>query len=156
MVHLRLGLPAWLVRLSPDPAHDATQADHFARAAIECNSMEPMALAVHGQVASYLYKDFDLAFCRFEAALRINANAAPAWMWSAAAHAWMGDGPQALAPSAATSVLLTQASCSGVLMSEAPRWSPSPILVTTGGKSRRLEVGAVTELESAGAACFWP
>ena len=81
---------------SPDPAHDAVQADNFARAAIECNSMEPMALAVHGQVASYLYKDFDLAFRRFEAALRINANAAPAWMWSAAAQAWMGNGPRAI------------------------------------------------------------
>jgi len=81
---------------SPDPADDATQADRFARAAIECNNMEPMALAVHGQVASYLYKDFDLAFRRFEAALRINANAAPAWMWSAAAHAWMGNGSQAI------------------------------------------------------------
>ena len=81
---------------SPDPAHDSTQADRFARAAIECNSMEPMAFAVHGQVASYLYKDFDLAFRRFEAALRINANAAPAWMWSAAAHAWMGNGPRAI------------------------------------------------------------
>src|SRR6266446_5260765 len=81
---------------SPDPVNDATQADHFAQLAVECNSMEPMALAVHGQVASYLYKDFDLAFRRFEAALRINANAAPAWMWSAAAHAWMGNGPRAI------------------------------------------------------------
>ena len=80
---------------SPDPAHDAMQADRFARAAIECNSMEPMALAVHGHVASYLYKDFDLAFRRFQTALRINANAAPAWMWSAAAQAWMGNGPRA-------------------------------------------------------------
>lgn len=81
---------------SPDSAHDAMQANHFARAAIECNSMEPMALAVHGQVASYLYKDFDLAFRRFEEALRINPNAAPAWMWSAAAQAWMGNGPRAI------------------------------------------------------------
>jgi TolB-like protein/DNA-binding SARP family transcriptional activator len=81
---------------SPDPVDDTVQADRFARAAIECNSLEPMALAVHGQVASYLYKDFDLAFRRFEAALRINANTAPAWMWSAAAHAWMGNGPQAI------------------------------------------------------------
>ncbi len=81
---------------SPDPADDTMQADRYARAAIECNSMEPMAFAVHGQVASYLYKDFDLAFRRFEAALQINANAAPAWMWSAAAHAWMGDGPRAI------------------------------------------------------------
>jgi TolB-like protein/DNA-binding SARP family transcriptional activator len=81
---------------SPDPAHDATLADHFAQAAIQCNSMEPMALAVHGHVASYLYKDFDLAFRRFETALRINANAAPAWLWSAAAHAWMGNGSRAI------------------------------------------------------------
>jgi adenylate cyclase len=58
--------------------------------------MEPMALAVHGHVASYLYKDFDLAFRRFETALRINANAALAWLWSAAAHAWMDDGVQAI------------------------------------------------------------
>jgi TolB-like protein len=81
---------------SPDPAGDAMHADHFARSAIECNSMEPMALAVHGHVASYLYKDFDLAFRRFETALRINANAAPAWLWSAAAHAWIGNGSRAI------------------------------------------------------------
>jgi TolB-like protein/DNA-binding SARP family transcriptional activator len=81
---------------SPDPADDTMQADRYARAAIECNSMEPMALAVHGHVASYLYKDFDLAFRRFETALRINANATPAWLWSAAAHAWMGDGSRAI------------------------------------------------------------
>jgi TolB-like protein/DNA-binding SARP family transcriptional activator len=81
---------------SPNPADDATQADHFARAAIECNSMEPMALAVHGHVASYLYKDFDLAFRSFDTALRINANAAPAWLWSAAARAWMGNGSRAI------------------------------------------------------------
>jgi TolB-like protein/DNA-binding SARP family transcriptional activator len=81
---------------SPDPADDATQADRFARSAIECSSMEPMAFAVHGHVASYLYKDFDLAFRRFETALSINANAAPAWLWSAAANAWMGNGSRAI------------------------------------------------------------
>jgi TolB-like protein/DNA-binding SARP family transcriptional activator len=81
---------------SPDPADDATQADRFARSAIDCNSLEPMGFAVHGHIASYLYKDFDLAFRRFETALGINANAALAWMWSAAAHAWMGNGPQAI------------------------------------------------------------
>jgi TolB-like protein/DNA-binding SARP family transcriptional activator len=81
---------------SPDPANDAAQADHFARSAIECSSMEPMAFAVHGHVASYLYKDFDLAFRRFETALGINANAAPAWLWSAAAQAWMGNGSRAV------------------------------------------------------------
>jgi adenylate cyclase len=55
-----------------------------------------MALAVHGHVASYLYKEFDLAFRRFETALRINANAAPAWLWSAVAQAWMGNGLRAI------------------------------------------------------------
>jgi TolB-like protein/DNA-binding SARP family transcriptional activator len=81
---------------SPDPADDAMQADRFARSAIECNSMEPMAFAVHGHVASYLYKDFDLALRRFETALSINTNAAPAWLWSAAAQAWMGNGSRAV------------------------------------------------------------
>jgi adenylate cyclase len=81
---------------SPDPADDTMQADDFARAAIECNSMEPMAFAVHGHVASYLHKDFDLAFRRFETALRINPSAASAWLWSAAAHAWMSHGSRAI------------------------------------------------------------
>jgi TolB-like protein/DNA-binding SARP family transcriptional activator len=81
---------------SPDPANDTTLADRFARSAIDCNSMEPMAFAVHGHIASYLHKDFDLAFRRFETALQINANAAPAWLWSAAAHAWIGDGSRAI------------------------------------------------------------
>jgi adenylate cyclase len=81
---------------SPDPAHDTIDADRFARLAVECDSMEPMAFAVHRHVASYLHKDFDLAFRRFETALRINANAAPAWLWSAAARAWTGNGSRAI------------------------------------------------------------
>jgi TolB-like protein/DNA-binding SARP family transcriptional activator len=81
---------------SPDPADDAAQADRFARSAIECNSVEPMGFAVHGHVASYLYRDFDLASRRFETALSINANAAPAWLWSAATQAWMGNGSRAV------------------------------------------------------------
>jgi tetratricopeptide (TPR) repeat protein len=81
---------------SPDPADDAAQADRFAQSAIECNSVEPMGFAVHGHVVSYLYKDFDLALRRFEIALSINANAAPAWLWSAATQAWMGNGSRAV------------------------------------------------------------
>lgn len=81
---------------SPDPASDAKQAEHFARRAVNCDVLEPMAFAVQGHIASYLHKDFDLAFQRFETALRVNPNAAPAWLWSAAAHAWMGNGPRAV------------------------------------------------------------
>jgi adenylate cyclase len=55
-----------------------------------------MALAVHGHIAAYLHKNFDLAFRRFEAALQINPNAAPALLWRAAAYSWIGDGPRAI------------------------------------------------------------
>lgn len=81
---------------SPDPARDTAQADHFARRAVDCDTLEPMALAIQGHIASYLHKDFDLAFQRFETALQINPNAAPVWMWSAATHAYMGNGSRAV------------------------------------------------------------
>jgi TolB-like protein/Tfp pilus assembly protein PilF len=81
---------------SPDVRHDTEKAEQFARRAIECDSAEPMGFAVFGQVASYLHKDFEAAFQHFETALDLNPNCAQAWMWSAAAHAWMGDGRQAI------------------------------------------------------------
>jgi tetratricopeptide (TPR) repeat protein len=81
---------------SPDPALDTSQADHFARLAVECDPADPMASAVQGHVAAYLHKDFDLAFSCFESALRVNPNAARAWLWNAAAHAWLGQGSDAV------------------------------------------------------------
>lgn len=81
---------------SPDAAADAEAAERYVQQALDANFMEPMALAVHGHVAAYLHKDFELAFRRFERALSINPSAAPAWLWSAAAHAWQGNGPQAI------------------------------------------------------------
>jgi TolB-like protein/DNA-binding SARP family transcriptional activator len=82
---------------SPDPARDTAQADHFARQAVECDAAEPMAFAVQGHVAAYLHKDFARAFAAFDAALQINPNSARAWLWNAYAHAWIGDGPRAVA-----------------------------------------------------------
>lgn len=81
---------------SPDPNRDAAEAEEFARRAVTCDALEPMAFAVQGHIASYLAKDFDRAFELFDAALRSNPNAAPAWLWSAAAHAWIGDGRRAV------------------------------------------------------------
>lgn len=81
---------------SPDPAADAEAAERYVQQALDANFMEPMALAVQGHIAAYLHKDFELAFQRFERALSINPSAAPAWLWSAAAHAWQGNGPQAI------------------------------------------------------------
>lgn len=81
---------------SPDPAQDTEQADRFARLAAECDASEAMAYAVQGHAAAFLHKDFDLAFSCFETALRFNPNNARAWLWSAYAHAWFGDGAQAV------------------------------------------------------------
>lgn len=81
---------------SPDPAADAKQADYFAQRAIECDHLEAMGFAVQGHVAAYLRKDFDLAFACFESALRINPNAARAWLWNASAHGWLGEGARAV------------------------------------------------------------
>lgn len=81
---------------SLDAGHDAAQAEYFARRAIESDGIEPMAFAVSGHIASYLHKDFETAFRHFETALDLNPNTAVAWLWSAAARAWMGDGPRAI------------------------------------------------------------
>jgi TolB-like protein/DNA-binding SARP family transcriptional activator len=81
---------------SPDPAQDTEQADHFAQLAVECDPTEPMALAVQGHVATYLHKDFDLAFACFDKALQINPNASRAWLWNANAHAYIGEGTKAV------------------------------------------------------------
>src|SRR5260370_927358 len=55
-----------------------------------------MAFAIYGHIASYLHKDFELASQCFGTALDLNPNTAQAWLWSAAARAWMGDGPRAI------------------------------------------------------------
>jgi tetratricopeptide (TPR) repeat protein len=81
---------------SPDPSYDTKRADRFAQQAVDADDLDPMSLAIHGHVAAYLHKDFDTAFRRFEMALRLNPNAAPAWLWSAAAHAWIGEGRRAI------------------------------------------------------------
>jgi TolB-like protein/DNA-binding SARP family transcriptional activator len=81
---------------SPDEAHDAEQADQYARRAADCDPTEPMAFAVQGHVAAYFRKDFELALAFFEQALQVNPNASRAWLWSAYTHAWIGNGSQAV------------------------------------------------------------
>ena len=77
---------------SPDSAQDAADADRYAKLAIEYDETEPMGFAVEGHVATFLFKDFERAFTCFENALRLNPNCARAWLWSANAHAYRGDG----------------------------------------------------------------
>lgn len=81
---------------SPDPALDMNEADRFARRAVECEPLNPMALAIKGHVAAYLRQDFATASYALEAALRIDENLSLAWLWSAAAHAYTGRSAQAV------------------------------------------------------------
>lgn len=81
---------------SPDPARDKALADEFAQRAVDSDPYEPMAHAIHGHIASYLSRDFETALDRFDAALRVDVNAAHAWMWSAATSVWIGDGKSAV------------------------------------------------------------
>ncbi len=71
---------------SSDPMQDMVRAEELACQAVSCDRSEPMASAVEGHVAAYLRKDFDLAFQRFERALRINPNNSRAWLWNAAVN----------------------------------------------------------------------
>ena len=81
---------------SSDRARDTDFAERYARQAIESDPLEPMAFAVSGHVAAYLLKNFDLAFDSFGKALEINPNNPRAWLWNAAAHAWLGEGENAV------------------------------------------------------------
>jgi tetratricopeptide (TPR) repeat protein len=82
---------------SPSPEEDTAKAEHFAKLACECDPSDPMAIAVRGHIAGYLHKDFDQAFAFFERALEINPNSSRAWLWNSNAHAWIGQGPEAVA-----------------------------------------------------------
>ena len=82
---------------SPDPSRDTAAAENCARRAVESDGLDPMALAIQGHIAGYLHRDFGLARARFETALRINPNNGRAWLWSSYAHAWIGEGPPAVA-----------------------------------------------------------
>jgi adenylate cyclase len=81
---------------SPDVDQDRGWADQFAERAVAADSTDPIALAIHGHLAGYLHQDFELGFRRLERALSLNVNSAPAWLWSAAAHSWLGHGPIAV------------------------------------------------------------
>lgn len=81
---------------STDPEDDTAKAYRFVETAVQCDSTDSLSLALYGHLTAYLHKDFPLAFDRLEQALAINPSSAPAWLWTAAAHAWMGEGRPAI------------------------------------------------------------
>jgi TolB-like protein/class 3 adenylate cyclase len=99
---------AWLARWhvlrvgqgwSPDRAGDADAANRHAEIALEIDETDSWALSVHGLVSSYLNKDLETAIATFNRALTINPSEASAWVWSTAAHAWLGHAEEAVARS---------------------------------------------------------
>ena len=94
-------LAHWYVRRvgqgwSADPQRDATEASRYSLVALEKDATHPHALTISGVVRSYLYKDLEAAIELHNRALAINPSAAPAWAWSTAAYAWLGDGNEAV------------------------------------------------------------
>lgn len=96
---------AWLARLhvlrvgqglSSNTADDAMEANRYAELALERDSTDSWALSVSGLVTGYLNKDLDTAISRYDKALTINPSCAPAWVWSTAAHAWIGKSKDAV------------------------------------------------------------
>ena len=97
---------AWLARWhvlrvgqgwSPQSAVDIAAANRHADMALDIDDTDSWSLAVHGLVSGYLNKDLDLAIATLNRALTINPSEASAWVWSTAAHAWLGHGDEAVA-----------------------------------------------------------
>jgi TolB-like protein len=82
---------------SLDRERDAALAERIAQRAIDCGNLRPMPFAAAGLVSAYFRGNFDTAFKFFEKAIATNSNCARAWLWNADAHAWTGDGPNAVA-----------------------------------------------------------
>jgi adenylate cyclase len=97
----RAWLSYWHVRRvgqgwSTDPRQDRIDATRHAEAALELDHNDPWALSVYGVVAAYLLNDLETAIARYDRALTINPSAAPAWIWSTSAYAWLGRGDEAV------------------------------------------------------------
>jgi adenylate cyclase len=90
--HVRLVGQGW----STDVAHDTAEANRHADAAMARDATNPWVLSVGGLVAGYLNKEPDTAIVQFDRALTINPSEASAWVWSTAAHAWKGNGEEAV------------------------------------------------------------
>jgi TolB-like protein len=82
---------------APDPAAEAEAAAHHAAAAVARNPSDPLALAVHGHVRSFLMRDYATARHFLDRAIDAGPSTAVAWTMSAATHGYVGDGRSAVA-----------------------------------------------------------
>jgi class 3 adenylate cyclase/tetratricopeptide (TPR) repeat protein len=82
---------------SDDPARDAREAERLARMAIERNPRDALAIAMHGHVRAFLFRDFERADRILEDAVRAGPNCAMAWAMSSLTKGYRGQGEAAVA-----------------------------------------------------------
>ncbi|AWN47303.1 adenylate/guanylate cyclase domain-containing protein [Methylobacterium terrae] len=82
---------------SPDPDGDGRAAAERARAAIERDGNDPLALAIHGHVQAFMLRDARTARRFLDRAIEAGPSVAIAWTMSSAAHGFSGDGRLAVA-----------------------------------------------------------
>ena len=81
---------------SADPDADAVEAARVARAAIDRDSNDALALAIYGHVQSFLLRDYSVATLFLERAISAGPNCAPAWSLSSLTCGFLGDGETAV------------------------------------------------------------
>lgn len=81
----------WLTDVAVEARRAMAQVDR----AIQDDPSLSLAMTIKGQVASYMQKNFDEAERAYRQALAENPNEGLAWLFTAALHAWRGEGAQA-------------------------------------------------------------
>lgn len=93
-------LPGWIakwhvLRIAQGWAADAQvaarQALDLSNRALDLDPDCALALTIDGFVRSDLFKDFDTAMCRYEAAIQINPNEPLAWLFKGLLHGYQGE-----------------------------------------------------------------
>lgn len=81
---------------SPDPQGDAQVAAERARAAIERDGNDSLALAIYGHVQAFLMRDMVTAQRFLDRAIEAGPSVAMAWTMSSATRGFVGNGPLAV------------------------------------------------------------
>lgn len=81
---------------SPDPDNDAQTAVDRARAAIERDGDDALALAIYGHVQAFLLRDMVTAQRFLDRAIEAGPSVAMAWTMSSATRGFVGNGPLAV------------------------------------------------------------
>jgi len=81
---------------SPDPDGDARAAVDRARAAIERDGNDPLALAIYGHVQAFCLRDTITAQRLLDRAIEAGPSVAMAWTMSSATRGFVGNGPLAV------------------------------------------------------------